>query len=120
MLDTHIFLWGLSEPEKIPQAFRRELDSLANTCFVSSVSIVEIMIKVSIGKLDIPFDPLSEADEAGFEMMNFSGEYAGPLRDLPFHHRDPFDRMLIAQGLTRKLPIMTCDHKFGMYDCKLI
>ncbi|MGA0334415.1 MAG: type II toxin-antitoxin system VapC family toxin, partial [Kiritimatiellia bacterium] len=87
---------------------------------VSSVSIAEIMMKSSIGKLEIPFDPLSEAEAAGFEMMSFSGKDALPLKKLPYHHRDPFDRMLISQALVQDLPIMTCDRKFSPYGCRLM
>lgn len=120
LLDTHIFLWSISEPEKIPSAFLQELESLANTCFVSSVSIAEIMFKSSIGKLDVQFDPLLEAEEAGLELLEYQTKDAIPLKDLPFHHRDPFDRMLIAQSMEQKLKIMTCDHKFAEYECDML
>ncbi|MCC5846117.1 MAG: type II toxin-antitoxin system VapC family toxin [Verrucomicrobia bacterium] len=120
LLDTHIFLWAVSEPEKLPVSYRSILDSLANECLVSSVSISEIMIKCSIGKLDCPFNPVEEVKEAGFELIPFNGEDALPLKDLPFHHRDPFDRMLIAQSMTRGLQIMTCNAKFSAYNCSVL
>lgn len=120
LLDTHIFLWAISEPERIPKPFLAELEFLGNTCLISSVSIAEIMIKASIGKLDVTFDPLLEAENAGFELLDFSGKDALPLKELPFHHRDPFDRMIITQSITTQIPIMTCDQAFKKYDCKLI
>jgi PIN domain nuclease of toxin-antitoxin system len=119
LLDTHIFLWSISEPEKIPSNFRESIESLANEILVSAVSISEIMIKSSIGKLEISFHPVQEVHEAGFSLIPFTGEEAIPLKELPFHHRDPFDRMLIAQSLVQDIPIMTCDRKFSAYTCKL-
>jgi PIN domain nuclease of toxin-antitoxin system len=120
LLDTHIFLWALAEPERIASARRMELESLANVIYVSSISIAEIMIKASIGKLDVQFNPVDEAKICGFELLDFRGEDALVLGPLPFHHRDPFDRMLIAQSLGNRIPIMTDDAAFSSYDCKLI
>lgn len=120
LLDTHIFLWAISDPKKLPPTYRKILESLANECLVSAICISEIMIKSSIGKLDCHFDPVQEAKEAGFELLPFVGEDALPLKELPFHHRDPFDRMLIAQSLSRSIPIMACDEKFTAYECRLI
>lgn len=119
LLDTHIFLWALSEPEKLPERFRRMLESPATDCRISSVSMAEIMIKASVGKLEVSFDPVEEAATAGFDLLDFSGKDAVPLKDLPFHHRDPFDRMLISQSLVRGFPIMTCDGVFLSYSCRL-
>ena len=120
LLDTHILLWAISEPKKIPPSFRALLESLANDCFVSAVSITEIMIKASIGKLDCTFDPVEEAEAAGFTIIDYAGSDALPLKELPFHHRDPFDRMLISQSITRNLPLMTCDKAFTAYDCDMV
>ncbi|MBT3378461.1 MAG: type II toxin-antitoxin system VapC family toxin [Lentisphaerae bacterium] len=120
IVDTHIFLWGLSTPERIDSRRRHELESPANIVYVSSVSIAEIMIKASIGKLEIDFDPVAAAILTGFEMLDFSGKEALLLRDMPFHHRDPFDRMLIAQSLANRFPLMTDDRRFEEYDCRLI
>jgi len=120
IIDTHVFLWAISEPEKIAAAKRTELESPANTVYVSSVSIVELMIKSSLGKLQVNFDPVEIAGQSGFELLDFSAEDALPLNDMPFHHKDPFDRMLIAQSQARGLPVMTDDGKFALYDCKLI
>lgn len=120
IIDTHIFLWALSEPERIDLARRREIESPANVVFLSAVSVTEIMIKKSLGNLDFPHDPLREAENLGLESLAFSVEDALPLGELPFHHRDPFDRMLIAQGQVRGMRIMTDDPKFRKYDCALL
>ena len=120
IIDTHIFLWALSTPSRINERKRAELETAANTVYVSSVSIVEIMIKSSLGKLPIDFDPVDMAEQSGFDLLDFSGKDASPLRDMPFHHKDPFDRMLIAQSISRSYAIMTEDAKFNLYDCKLL
>ena len=120
IIDTHIFLWALSEPSKLSKQHYVELKTLANTIYVSSVTIAEIMIKASIGKFEIDFDPVELAIESGFELLDFSAQDALLLKDMPFHHKDPFDRMLIAQSITKDYPVMTNDSKIKMYNCPLI
>ncbi len=120
LVDTHIFLWMLSYPEKLDEKRRYELQSPANEVFLSAMSIAELMIKHSIGKIDITFDPLEMAQETGLEILDFSGADAIALGKLPLHHRDPFDRMLIAQSLVNQLFLMSDDPKFLHYDCKII
>ncbi len=120
IVDTHIFLWSLAEPSKISQSKLRELESPTNIIYVSSVTIAELMIKSSIGKLQIDFNPVDMALQSGFELLDFSGNDALLLKDLPFHHRDPFDRMLIAQSIAGKYPFMTDDSKIKLYECKVI
>lgn len=120
LLDTHTFLWGISEPDRIPSRQRDEIISPANVVYVSAVSVAEIMIKASIGKLHVDFDPYEQILEAGFQPVDFSGNDALRLRDLPFHHRDPFDRMLISQALERNWTIVTQDREFIRYGCRVI
>ena len=120
LVDTHIFLWMLSYPEKLNKKRRYELQSPANEVFLSAMSIAELMIKHSIGKIDIKFDPLEMAQETGLEILDFSGADAIALGKLPLHHRDPFDRMLIAQSLVNQFFLMSDDSKFLQYDCKII
>ena len=120
LVDTHIYLWMLSSPEKLDDSRRYELESQANEVFLSSVSIAELMIKQSIGKIEINFNAMEMAQKMGIEMLNFSGDDAIALGELPFHHRDPFDRMLIAQAITNNLVLMSDDSKFLKYNCKII
>jgi PIN domain nuclease of toxin-antitoxin system len=120
LVDTHIYLWMLSYPQKLGKTRQYELESPTNEVFFSAMSIAELMIKHSTGKIEIKFDPVEMADKMGIEILSFSGEEAMVLRDLPFHHRDPFDRMLIAQCMTNKLALMSDDSKFSKYDCKII
>ena len=120
LLDTHTFLWAISEPARIPNAQREQIESPANIVYVSAVSVAEIMIKASIGKLQVEFDPNEQIVKAGFDALDFTGRDAMRLAGLPFHHRDPFDRMLISQALERRLRIATQDPAFKSYDCRLI
>lgn len=119
LVDTHIFLWALADPSKINARHREALELPTNIVWLSAISIAEIMIKASMGKLEIDFDPVAIAHESGFEVLDFSAEDASLLKDLPFHHRDPFDRMLICQGISRNYPIMSDDQKFAGYECQL-
>ena len=99
LIDTHIFLWALADPSRISDGKRAELETLANTVYVSSVSIAEIMIKSSIGKMKVEYDPVEMVQQSGFELLDFRGQDALLLKNMPFHHKDPFDRMLIAQSV---------------------
>jgi len=120
LVDTHIFLWMLSHPERLNEKRRYELESPANEVFLSAMSIAELMIKHSMGKIDIKFDPLEMAKKMRIDILNFSGSEAMLLGKLPLHHKDPFDRMLIAQALENKFSLMSDDSKFLPYDCKTI
>jgi len=120
IIDTHIFLWALASPEKIAAAKRRELELPTNIIYVSSITLAEILIKASIGKLQIDLHPVDFARQSGFEILAFTGSDALPLENLPFHHRDPFDRMLISQSITTKYPLMTDDRKIKLYECTVI
>ena len=85
IIDTHIFLWALSDPNKISDAKRSALEDLSNTIYVSAVSIAELMIKASVEKLRIDFDPVLMAKESGFVLLDFSAEAALLLKDMrPF------------------------------------
>ena len=79
-----------------------------------------MMTKAPIGKLKIDFDPVDLAKQSGFELLDFSGRDALLLQTMPFHHKDPFDRMLIAQSITNKCHIMTNDKKFCLYECRML
>ena len=119
IIDTHIFLWSISETPKLPPKYVEALETLSNTIYVSSISISELMIKSSIGKLKFDFNPIEVAKNTGFELLDYSAEDSIQLKDLPFHHKDPFDRMLISQAINRKFKLMTKDSKFSLYDCNL-
>ena len=120
LLDTHTFLWALSEPNRLSKKQIAAMEDPTNKVHVSSISITEIAIKASLGKLELSFDPIDAAERSGFEMLDFSAKDALLLKDLPFHHRDPFDRMLITQAISRKLVFVTQDSLMDPYDCRTL
>ncbi|OIQ00804.1 MAG: hypothetical protein AUK35_01070 [Zetaproteobacteria bacterium CG2_30_46_52] len=120
IIDTHIFLWALADPQKISETKRRELETATNTIYVSAISVAEMMLKSSIGKLDINFDVVDMVKQSGFELLDFSAEDAVGLKNLPFHHKDPFDRMLVAQSSSRGFALMSEDSKLSLYNCQVI
>jgi PIN domain nuclease of toxin-antitoxin system len=120
IVDTHIFLWLLNAPEKINQKYMKQLESTENTIYLSPISVAELMIKKSIEKIEFDFDVLSVAADMGLEVLPFDGMDAIGLGALPFHHKDPFDRMIISQAIAKNYYIISDDGKFGLYDCRLI
>ena len=120
LVDTHAFIWALNTPERLSPAKRAALESRANTIYLSSISVAEIMIKASLDKLRFDHDPIACAVQLGFELLDFSATDAVLLKDIPFHHRDPFDRMLIAQSLAQNTKLMSDDRRFRHYDCNLL
>jgi PIN domain nuclease of toxin-antitoxin system len=120
LLDTHIFLWMLTSPERLNDKRRYELETPANEVFLSAMSIAELMINHAIGKIQVEFDPLEMAKEMRLEILSFSGDHAMLLGKMPLHHKDPFDRMIIAQAFVNRLPLMSDDPKFQAYDCKIV
>ena len=109
LLDTHILLHALTEPERLARKRSESIENPANAVFVSAVSIAEIAIKVSIGKLRVDVDLLSALEDAGFEWLDFGPRAALRSAALPLHHRDPFDRMLVVQRQPHDLTLVTDD-----------
>ena len=120
LVDTHVFVWAVAMPERLSAAKRSELESRANIIYLSSVSVAEIMIKASLDKLRFDHDVIDCAERLGFEPLDFSAADAVLLKDLPFHHRDPFDRMLIAQSMARNIRLMSDDRRLAEYGCSLL
>jgi len=121
LLDTHVLLWYLAEdaPRLVPQA-RLAIDSAENIVLVSAVSVWEIAIKRTLGKLDAPPN-LREAMEASrFEALPITFEHAEAAGALPRHHDDPFDRMLVAQAQVEGLTLVTHDEKLACYEVALM
>ena len=124
LLDTHCWLWWLAEPEKLSDKVIGIIGSPDNEIFISSASSWEIAIKYASGKLPLPEKPehyvMSRLQRDGFMTLKIEHLHALKAGALPLHHNDPFDRMLIAQAQVEKIPIITSDKKFSMYDVELI
>ena len=117
LLDTHLLLWAVAEPRKLPPGARRRIE--AADVFVSAVSILEVSIKAALGKLAAdPAELLAEIEPAGFTLLPITGEHAAAVARLPAVHTDPFDRMLISQAKTEPLLLLTNDSVLTGYgDC---
>jgi PIN domain nuclease of toxin-antitoxin system len=120
VLDTHICLWWLDDSPEMKAEVRRILSNENNIVIVSAVVIWEIRIKQAIGKLAIPPDFFEVLNSQGFEFIPITPNDAYAVSDLPLHHRDPFDRMLIAQSISGGFTILTHDIQFSKYDVPII
>jgi PIN domain nuclease of toxin-antitoxin system len=120
IIDTHIFLWLLYDTKKIEKNHIKLLLDMTNTIYLSSISVAEIMIKKSIGTLDVSFDLFEVLDTMGLEILDFDGLSAIKLGSLPMYHRDPFDRMIISQAMCRGYKLLSYDGKFTQYGCELV
>ena len=121
IIDTHIFLWlANGDLKKLKSNYLEAIEDLNNNIYFSSISITEIMIKKSIGNLVFDGNILDILDEMGIDILDFDAKSALYLGSLPFHHRDPFDRMIISQSLSNNYTIITVDSKFKKYDCKML
>ena len=114
LLDTHLLLWALGSPSRLPAAAQRAIRE--SEVFVSAASIWEISIKAGLGKLTAdPHEVLAALEPAGFRSLPIVGEHAARVATLPPLHRDPFDRLLIAQALTEPMRFLTNDAVLGAY-----
>ena len=120
ILDTHCWLWWLVTPELLGKKALDIIENPANEIFISVVTSWEIAIKNSIGKLPLPMSAekfvMSRLAQCGFSSLSIEHIHALRVVSLPFHHRDPFDRLLIAQSQIEDIPIITADHKFIDYE----
>ncbi|MDA0337590.1 MAG: type II toxin-antitoxin system VapC family toxin [bacterium] len=120
LLDTHALLWWLDDAPELSATARAAIAGGDNVVFVSAATIWEIRIKQAIGKLQISADFEQVLDDQGFDCLDVTSRHAHALANLPLHHRDPFDRMLIAQARVERLKIITLDASFSSYDVPLI
>ena len=115
LLDTHILLWWLSEPEKIGKKAHTIISDKSNRVFASSISFWEMAIKSGYGKLNIPRNMMETLLTEGFELLSLHPKETFSVIDLPPIHRDPFDRMLIAQAKFSDLVLITKDKNILSY-----
>jgi PIN domain nuclease of toxin-antitoxin system len=114
LLDTQIFIWAMENSPRLKAKSRRTI-AAADRCFVSLISAWEIAIKAGLGRITPP-EPIEPAIVAnGFAPLMITFDHVAAVQHLPNHHRDPFDRLLIAQALTDGLTFMSADRKFAEY-----
>ena len=119
LLDTHILLWALDSPQRLPRNIVAQLESPETTVYFSAASIWEIAIKTALGKVDFPYSPediAQAAKDTGFVELPISAAHGAKVAHLPLHHRDPFDRLLIAQVLLLPAQLITADAALVPYS----
>jgi PIN domain nuclease of toxin-antitoxin system len=123
LIDTHILIWCVLGDPLLSKKAIKEIDDPKNRVLLSSASLWEIAIKVNLGKLTlgIPFDDLEAfLRDKNFYLLEYNYKDLSKLAELPNHHRDPFDRLIICQALTNNLTIITDDKKFKLYPVSLL
>lgn len=122
LLDTHVFLWLKSEPERIAAPALTALEDADNELYLSVVSGWEIAIEYALGKLRLPANPPvyvpARIERAGFHELDVTMTHALAVSGLPAHHDDPFDRLLIAQAQIEGMTLVTADPRFAQYSVK--
>jgi PIN domain nuclease of toxin-antitoxin system len=120
LLDTHILIWWLSQEERLSQAEIDLITDSDNFIFVSAATAWEIAVKKMIGKLEAPDDLPAALAINNFLELPITIEHSQKLYQLPLHHNDPFDRIMVAQAMSENLTFMTRDAKIALYDIKII
>ena len=124
LLDTHAYLWFIAGDERLSARGREVIAAPDADLLFSTASLWEIAIKHSIGKLPLahPFGDLfpAQLDADGLRTLPIHASHLARLVDLPFHHRDPFDRLIIAQALVEGVPILTRDQSFAAYPVETV
>ena len=121
LLDTHALVWALAAPARLPARVVESLRDPRTDVHVSAVSTWEIVIKAALGKIDAELESIVRAArEADFEELPISIAHTQRVSALPPHHRDPFDRLLIAQALEERLTVVTHDRVLGAYQVPIL
>lgn len=119
LLDTNVLLWAVAEPGKIPKTFREQIEATDNEVFFSVASVWELAIKMQIGRIELPVtleEVIRAAIRIGFLELPIMAAHAVETLRLPLHHRDPFDRLLLAQALYEPARLFTADRTLSKYS----
>jgi PIN domain nuclease of toxin-antitoxin system len=119
LLDTHVVLWQLSGEREL-SASAQEAIAAADDLLISVVSFAEVGIKAAVGKLEVPADLPARIAESGVRSLGLSPAHGLAVSGLPVHHRDPFDRLIIAQAMVERLTIVTADARFRPYGISML
>ena len=119
LLDTHILLWYLEDDARLSQKHIDAIENLANRKFLSIVSLWEIAIKISVGKLTIS-QPISTFVPNEITIVPIEIKHLTSFQNLPLHHRDPFDRLIISQAIVENMNLLSDDANFPLYQVNLL
>lgn len=115
LLDTHVLLWALTDDPKLSSKARRLIENAADI-YVSAATFWEMAIKVGLGKLDADLDEIREyCLESGFVELPITSEHAIAVKDLEPHHKDPFDRLIVATAISEPMRLLTADTQIAQY-----
>lgn len=123
LLDTHVALWAIAGSPRLRQRARDMIESPNSTIWISAATIWEIAIKHSLGRGDMPVssqDALGYFRESGYRFLSVEPEHVAAVDDLPAHHADPFDRLLVAQAIVEPMRLMTHDPMLGRYSDTIV
>ncbi|HEX7134067.1 MAG TPA: type II toxin-antitoxin system VapC family toxin [Iamia sp.] len=120
LADTHVALWVLAGDPQLGRGAIAALRASEGGAIVSAVSVWEIAIKVAAGRLDAPDDVPAALEASGFTLIDITPRHGVSAGHLPLHHKDPFDRMLVAQAQVEGLALVTADAAMAAYDVELI
>jgi PIN domain nuclease of toxin-antitoxin system len=123
LVDTHAFLWFLAGDEQLSARARGAMEDLANEWWLSAASVWEMSIKCSLGRLTLPA-PVDEyvgrKVQQGLRVLAIDWTHAAAVQRIPFHHRDPFDRLIVCQAVCERLAVVTRDTVFSKYGVPIL
>ena len=121
LLDTHALLWALSAPQQLPASLRRAIQAAENDVYASLASAWEIAIKAALGKLEFDLRSLERTLAAtGIQTLDINLQHVARVAELPRHHGDPFDRMLVAQALCESMILVSRDRELKRYGLRML
>ena len=124
LIDTHTFLWFIAGSEKLSNQAKNLIEDETNQVYLSVASLWELANKVSLGKLSFsePFEDFipEQLNNNSIELLGIDTRHASKVASLPFHHRDPFDRLLVAQALSNEIPMISADEMLDLYGINRI
>ena len=120
LLDTHALLWWLADDARLGAGARETMADPASVVFVSAASVWEIAIKRATGTLTVPDGLTEQVEDAGFEPLPIGFDHAERVATLPMHHRDPFDRLLVAQAQIEGATLVTIDRRIRAYEVTVL
>ena len=123
LLDTQLMIWMAFAPEQLPSTLIPDLEDRQQRFLVSVVSLWEVAIKRSLNRPDFQFDAAAlrqQLQREGFEELPIRAEHCLAVQHLPWHHRDPFDRLLIAQAQQEQIQLLSCDQSLNQYGTNVI
>lgn len=120
LVDSHVAIWLLAAPDKIPARAMAALEDPRNSLWISIASLWEIKLKAAAGKLPLPDEFISAVDAAGFSVLPITLAHIDKATGFPLHHKDPFDRMLFAQALAEGMTLVSADRKAAAYEVPLL